>query len=172
MNPSKRDFLKKITTLGAGSGLLPLTGLANAVGHSEEQTGKPERFTVGLFQTTDVHCQLHSHDELFWENGKTVFRKTGGYAEIAAFLEKERAKYQHSFLVDTGDMFQGSMLSVKTEGQAFVPILNALDYDLYLPGNWEVIYYKPAMQSLMGSLYAPKVCANMYHDLGMGKKAS
>lgn len=170
MNPSKRDFLKKMTALGAGSSLLPLSGLANAVGHSEEQTGKPERFTVGLFQTTDVHCQLHPHDELFWENGKTVFRKTGGYAEMAAFLEKERAKYQHSFLVDTGDMFQGSMLSVKTEGEAFVPILNALDYDLYLPGNWEVIYYKPALQSLMGSLYAPKVCANMYHDLGNGEK--
>jgi 2',3'-cyclic-nucleotide 2'-phosphodiesterase (5'-nucleotidase family) len=51
-----------------------------------------------------------------------------------------------------------------------VPILNALGYDLYLPGNWEVIYYKKAMQTLLGSLNAPKVCANMYHDLGEGKK--
>lgn len=51
-----------------------------------------------------------------------------------------------------------------------VPILNALNYDLYLPGNWEVIYYKKSMQHLLGSLSAPKVCANMYHDLGEGKK--
>jgi 2',3'-cyclic-nucleotide 2'-phosphodiesterase (5'-nucleotidase family) len=48
--------------------------------------------------------------------------------------------------------------------------LNALGYDLYLPGNWEVIYYKKSMQTLLGSLNAPKVCANIYHDLGDGIK--
>jgi 2',3'-cyclic-nucleotide 2'-phosphodiesterase (5'-nucleotidase family) len=67
-------------------------------------------------------------------------------------------------------MFQGSMLSVKTTGQAFVPLLNAMNYDLYLPGNWEVVYYKKNMQKLLGGLLAPKICANMYHDLGDGKK--
>jgi 2',3'-cyclic-nucleotide 2'-phosphodiesterase (5'-nucleotidase family) len=67
-------------------------------------------------------------------------------------------------------MFQGSELSVKTTGKAFVPILNAMNYDLFLPGNWEVIYGKRNMQTLMGSLNAPKICTNMYHDLGEGKK--
>ncbi len=117
-----------------------------------------------------MHCQVHPHDELFWENDKAVFRKTGGYAHLATYLQKERKKNPHTFLIDTGDMFQGSELSVKTTGKAMVPILNALGYDLYLPGNWEVIYYKKAMQTLLGSLNAPKVCANMYHDLGDGKK--
>jgi 2',3'-cyclic-nucleotide 2'-phosphodiesterase (5'-nucleotidase family) len=67
-------------------------------------------------------------------------------------------------------MFQGSELSVKTTGEAFVPILDALKYDLYLPGNWEVIYGKKQMQTLLGKLNAPKICTNMYHDLGDGKK--
>ncbi|MCR9084942.1 MAG: bifunctional metallophosphatase/5'-nucleotidase, partial [Cyclobacteriaceae bacterium] len=49
-------------------------------------------------------------------------------------------------------------------------ILNEIGYDLYLPGNWEVVYYKQAMQHLLGSLHAPKICANMYHDLGEGKR--
>jgi S-sulfosulfanyl-L-cysteine sulfohydrolase len=62
------------------------------------------------------------------------------------------------------------MLSVKTSGQAFVPLLNELNYDLYLPGNWEVVYYKQNMQKLLGGLLAPKICANMYHDLGNQKK--
>jgi 2',3'-cyclic-nucleotide 2'-phosphodiesterase (5'-nucleotidase family) len=61
-------------------------------------------------------------------------------------------------------------LAVKTTGKALVPVLNAMGYNLYLPGNWEVVYYKKAMQTLMGALTAPKVCANMYHDLGDGKK--
>ena len=129
-----------------------------------------ELITLTILQTTDVHCQVHPHDELFWENGKSVFRKTGGYAHLASYLENEKKNNPNSFLIDTGDMFQGSELSVKTLGKAIVPILNALNYDLYLPGNWEVIYYKKAMQTLLGSLNAPKVCANMYHDLGDGKK--
>jgi 2',3'-cyclic-nucleotide 2'-phosphodiesterase (5'-nucleotidase family) len=89
---------------------------------------------------------------------------------LKTFLDTQRKKMELSYLIDTGDMFQGSELSVKTTGEAMVPILNALDYDLYLPGNWEVIYYKKSMQHLLGSLTAPKVCANMYHDLGEGKK--
>ena len=110
------------------------------------------------------------HDELFWESEQAVFRKTGGYAQLQTFLKQLKARHQHTFLVDTGDMFQGSQLSVETTGEAFVPILNALDYQLYLPGNWEVIYGKSKMQQLMGALHSPKVCTNMYHDLGEGKR--
>jgi 2',3'-cyclic-nucleotide 2'-phosphodiesterase (5'-nucleotidase family) len=117
-----------------------------------------------------VHCQIYPHDEFFWENGKSVFRKTGGYAYISSLLKKLKKANPNTFLIDTGDMFQGSELSVETTGEAFVPILNALKYDLYLPGNWEVIYGKKKMQSLMGSLHAPKICTNMYHDLGEGKR--
>ena len=126
---------------------------------------------ITILQTTDVHCQLHAHDELFWENNELTFRKAGGYPHLATALKKLKEKNpENTITLDTGDMFQGSMLSVKTTGQAFVPLLNAMDYDLYLPGNWEVVYYKKNMQKLMGGLLAPKICANMYHDLGEGKK--
>jgi 2',3'-cyclic-nucleotide 2'-phosphodiesterase (5'-nucleotidase family) len=175
MENNRRDFIKKISTLG-GAGLLastPIAGIYAAEKNSIKENGMPaddKPFTISILQTTDVHCQVHAHDELFWENDKAVFRKTGGYAHLATYLQRERKKNPNSFLLDTGDMFQGSELSVKTTGKAMVPILNALGYDLYLPGNWEVIYYKKAMQTLLGSLNAPKVCANMYHDLGEGKK--
>ncbi len=173
---SRRSFLKTIGLLGAGSGILSGTPvLAHTLqSGTDEETHLPpdqqEKITISILQTTDVHCQVHPHDELFWENNKAVFRKTGGYAHLATYLHHERKKNKHTFLVDTGDMFQGSELSVKTTGKAITPILNELGYDLYLPGNWEVIYYKKAMQTLLGSLHAPKVCANMYHDLGEGKK--
>ncbi len=175
MENNRRDFIKKIGTLG-GAGLLassPIIAMADAKENSTPDYKTPagdKPFTISILQTTDVHCQVHPHDELFWENEQTVFRKTGGYAHLATYLQKERKKNPNTFLIDTGDMFQGSELSVKTTGKAMVPILNALGYDLYLPGNWEVIYYKKAMQTLLGSLNAPKVCANMYHDLGNGKK--
>ena len=167
MKSSRRKFLAQLGALGASTSL---AGVSQASAVSQKPKSNPNSFTVSILQTTDVHCQIHAHDELFWENEKSVFRKTGGYSHLKTFLDQERAKLENSFLIDTGDMFQGSELSVKTTGEAMVPILNALDYDLYLPGNWEVIYYKKSMQHLLGSLTAPKVCANMYHDLGEGKK--
>ncbi|HEX2682657.1 MAG TPA: 5'-nucleotidase C-terminal domain-containing protein, partial [Ferruginibacter sp.] len=170
----RREFIKKLSAIG-GAGLLASTPIASIASNelNDEKVGavsSDQPFTISILQTTDVHCQVHPHDELFWEHDKAVFRKTGGYAHLATWLEQERNKNPDSFLIDTGDMFQGSELSVKTTGQAMVPILNALGYDLYLPGNWEVIYYKKAMQTLLGSLKAPKVCANMYHDLGNKKR--
>ena len=173
----RRQFLKNFGALGIG---LLAGKVAMAEGDeldfpmtSQDQNtadGKSNAFTVSILQTTDVHCQTQLHDELFWENNKTVFRKTGGYARIATFFKQFRKKQAHTFIIDTGDMFQGSELSVETTGEAFIPILNSLNYDLYLPGNWEVIYGKKRMQQLLGKLSAPKVCANMYHDLGDGKR--
>lgn len=168
MKSSRRKFISQLGALGASTGLASFANAATSPTESQKEI--PTSFTLNILQTTDVHCQIHAHDELFWENGKSVFRKAGGYAHLKTFLDQHREKMKHSFLIDTGDMFQGSELSVKTTGEAMVPILNALDYDLYLPGNWEVIYYKKSMQHLLGSLTAPKVCANMYHDLGEGKK--
>ncbi len=175
MNTDRRTFLKNAGLLGGALALNPLDVLAGGAAESApapatSADSPSNELEVCILQTTDVHCQIHPHDELFWEDGQAVFRPAGGYAHLATYLKRERAQHAHSLLLDTGDMFQGSELSVKTTGEAMVPLLNALDYDLYLPGNWEVVYYKSAMQHLLGSLHAPKVCANMYHDLGNGQR--
>ncbi len=173
MANNRRDFLKTLGTLGVGVAVgSPISALSQTSHHEfNDSTEKKSKNTVvSILQTTDVHCQIHPHDELFWENDKAVFRKTGGYAYISEKLKQLKMKNPLSFIIDTGDMFQGSELSAKTTGKAFVPVLNAMNYDLYLPGNWEVIYGKRNMQTLMGSLNAPKICTNMYHDLGDGKR--
>lgn len=175
MASDRRSFLKKAGVAGALAGW---TGIQPSVLNARDQYTNTQTasyeagktYSINILQTTDVHCQVHPHDEFFWENEQPVFRKAGGYAHMATFFKKERQANPDTFILDTGDMFQGSELSVKTTGKALVPILNALGYNLYLPGNWEVIYYKKAMQTLLGALDAPKVCANMYHDLGEGKR--
>lgn len=176
----RRKFLRNALLAGLGTGLAPLALQGENLPSPEGETVEtaedtrsalaPMTGVLTLLQTTDVHCQIHPHDELFWENDQAVFRKTAGYAHLATLFDQTRKKNPNTFVIDTGDMFQGSELSVKTTGKAITPILNALGYDLYLPGNWEVVYYKKNMQTLLGSLDAPKVCANMYHDLGEGKK--
>lgn len=172
---NRRNFLKFSTLAGLGISANPLSAFSSTKEEAKnnDETIAPIKHgqqVVTLLQTTDVHCQLHPHDELFWENGKSVFRKTGGYANLATYFDMARKKNPNTFIIDTGDMFQGSELSVKTTGKALQPILNALNYNLYIPGNWEVVYYKENMQKLLGGLNAPKICSNMYHDLGDGKK--
>lgn len=171
---SRRDFLRFSTLAGLGLSINPLSALTHQDEESPIATAQREtkegREVVTLLQTTDVHCQLHPHDELFWENNHAVFRATGGYAHLATYLRGERKKNPNTFIIDTGDMFQGSQLSVETTGKALQPILDSLGYNLYLPGNWEVVYGKQVMQQLLGGLQAPKICANMYHDLGEGRK--
>lgn len=174
-NNNRRNFIKNIGALGISIPFIaPISVFASEKELQETENQNlvnnnlPQ--TISILQTTDVHCQIHPHDELFWENNKAVFRKTGGYAYMATMLKELKKKNPNTYIIDTGDMFQGSELSVKTTGEAFVPILDALKYDLYLPGNWEVIYGKKQMQTLLGKLNAPKICTNMYHDLGEGKK--
>lgn len=176
MKNSRRRFLRNSFLASIGAGLAPKvlsaeTDTPTAYGSDVSKPGtETNSGTLTLLQTTDVHCQIHPHDELFWEDNHMVFRKTAGYAHLATLFNEVRKENPNTYIVDTGDMFQGSALSVKTTGTAMSPILNGLGYDLYLPGNWEVVYYKKNMQTLLGGLDAPKVCANMYHDLGDGKR--
>ncbi len=173
---ARRNFLKFSTLAGLGLSANPLSSFSPPSHIADKEINKHTipvkegQQIVTLLQTTDVHCQLHPHDELFWEDNKAVFRKTGGYANIATYFDMARKKNPNTFIIDTGDMFQGSELSVLTTGQALQPILNALNYNLYIPGNWEVVYYKKNMQKLLGGLDAPKICTNMFHDAGNGKK--
>ena len=102
MENNRRDFLKKLGTLSASIGLLSAPTDAFSKSSSKNKTksisssNKP--FTISILQTTDVHCQVHPHDELFWENEKSVFRKTGGYAHLATYLDKTRKKYEDNLL--------------------------------------------------------------------------
>ena len=169
-NNTRRNFLKYATLSGLGMAANPFSALTSQ--QAQQPKGLellPGQQRITLLQTTDVHCQLHAHDELFWENNKMVFRKAGGYAHLGSYFAEKKKVNPNTFIIDTGDMFQGSQLSVETTGKAIQPILNALGYNLYIPGNWEVVYNKENMLKLMGGLKAPKICTNMYHDEGNGK---
>jgi 2',3'-cyclic-nucleotide 2'-phosphodiesterase (5'-nucleotidase family) len=165
----RRKFLKSSVLAGVGGALASFDSVATPELNKKENS-KVKSGVITLLQSTDVHCQIHPHDELYWEREELTFRKSGGYAHLATMINQIRAKNENTITIDTGDMFQGSELSDKTQGDALLPILNEINYDLYAPGNWEVIYYKSKMQKLLGGLNAPKICANMFHDLGNGER--
>jgi 2',3'-cyclic-nucleotide 2'-phosphodiesterase (5'-nucleotidase family) len=69
----------------------------------------------------------------------------------------------NTILYDGGDFFHGHAVASLTEGEALIPIFNNLNYDLMLPGNWEVVYKKKKMLYDLGHVNAAKICANMWH---------
>ncbi len=167
----RRDFLKYFGLGAVGLGLGPaITYWLREEGKIDEIVknpaiikGKANRFTI--LHTSDIHGQLDVHDEFFWENGKAVFKKRGGFAHLKTMVDELRKENPlNTLLVDGGDCFQGSAIASLTMGTGIVPLANKLNYDLVLPGNWEVAYGKQMMIHDMNSYSAAKVCANMFHN--------
>jgi 2',3'-cyclic-nucleotide 2'-phosphodiesterase (5'-nucleotidase family) len=133
------------------------------------QDGSAKRIT--LLHTADIHAQLYTHDEFFWENGKAVFKPRGGMAVLKTMLNSLRKENPgNTLLIDGGDCFQGGGVAALSEGRAIVPLINDIGYDLMLPGNWEVVYGKDMMERDLGGYDAQKICANMFHDTGDARK--
>jgi 2',3'-cyclic-nucleotide 2'-phosphodiesterase (5'-nucleotidase family) len=133
------------------------------------QAGKAQRITI--LHTTDIHAQLEIHDEFFYEQGRPVFKRRGGFATLCTMIDSLRKENPHSTLVvDGGDCFQGGAVAAFSKGEAIVPLVNRVRYDLVLPGNWEVVYGKEMLIKDLGMYSAAKVCANMFHADGTGTK--
>jgi 2',3'-cyclic-nucleotide 2'-phosphodiesterase (5'-nucleotidase family) len=165
---NRRNFIKNAAVLGFGvpATMGPVsTAFAASDSASSAQAGSqqqaPNQFS--LFITTDLHAQLHTHDEFFWENENAVYKKRGGLAVLKTMIDGLRAQHPQNILYDGGDYFHGHGVASMSEGEALIPLMNAFNYDLILPGNWEVVYKKKKMLYDMGHSNAAKICANMWH---------
>ena len=143
-----------------------LAGIGFSLGVRRRQA---QRLTI--LHTSDIHAQLEVHDEFFWEDGRAVFKKRGGFATLRTMINAIRKEVRGTvLLVDGGDTFHGSGVAALSEGRAIVPLINRLGYDLVLPGNWEVVYGKAAMLRDFRMYSAAAICANMFHDEGDGQR--
>jgi 2',3'-cyclic-nucleotide 2'-phosphodiesterase (5'-nucleotidase family) len=167
---NRRNFLKKSAIIGLASLLNPMSEViatnTREVDSEEDsyQKQKSNEKIVTILITTDIHSQLFSHDEFFWENNQAVYKKRGGMAVLKTMIEFYRKQNpENTILYDGGDFFHGHAVASLTEGEALIPIFNELNYDLMLPGNWEVVYKKKKMLYDLGHVNAAKICANMWH---------
>lgn len=177
---SRREFIKKAGRfglgLGIGGGLITTPLAASALNNDDASykansmqknkavlNGKASMLT--LLHTADIHSQVMTHDEFFIEQGKPVFKKRGGLANLKTMINTLRTQNAaNTMVIDGGDCFQGSGIAALSEGRAIVPLMNNIGYDIMLPGNWEVVYGKEMMMQDMFGYDALKVCANMFHD--------
>ena len=128
--------MKKILVL-----LLTLCLLLGAFACAEELALTKD--VVVLF-TSDVHCGV--------EQGF-------GYTGLAA-IRDQMAKTNHVLLVDNGDSIQGEPLGTMTKGEANIKLMNAVGYDIAIPGNHEFDYGMDRFLELTKMAEFPYISAN------------
>jgi 5'-nucleotidase len=94
---------------------------------------------VVIVSTTDLHGWFNGHDDPVVKTGGTA--QYGGLAVFSGYLRNLRAANPgRVVLVDSGDLFQGTLESNIFEGEPVVKGYNALGYTAAAVGNHEFDY--------------------------------
>ena len=125
--------------LGIFLALCMLCGMAMA-----QETAALTQDVVVLF-TSDVHCGI---DQGF------------GYVGLAAIRDAMKAVGNHVLLVDNGDSIQGEPIGTMTTGEANIQLMNAVGYDIAIPGNHEFDYGMERFLELTEKAAFPYISAN------------
>jgi 2',3'-cyclic-nucleotide 2'-phosphodiesterase (5'-nucleotidase family) len=134
--------MKKILCL-----LLALTMLLCGVSAvAEEETAGLTKNLMILF-TSDVHCGIDQG----W-----------GYAGLYA-VKQQLEKSYNVLLVDDGDSIQGEPVGTMTKGSAIIDLMNAVGYDVAIPGNHEFDYGMDTFMSLTEQANFPYISCNFTH---------
>src|SRR4029453_14357918 len=120
---TRRDFLK----LAGRAGLLGVfPPLANAAAALE-----PDTVCISILNTTD----LHGHILPTFDYDGTGDR--GGLARCVTQIRRWRRQNPNSILVDVGDVYQGTEVSLRNNGELMIDLFNHLKYDARVIGNNE-----------------------------------
>ena len=114
---------------------------------SEEAAGLTHDLVV-LF-TSDVHCGV---DQGF------------GYVGLQQIRDQMEAKGDYTLLVDDGDSIQGEPLGTMTTGQADIELMNAMKYDVAIPGNHEFDYGMDRFLELAQMAEFPYISCNFNRE--------
>ena len=115
-----------------------------------------------IIQLNDSHGYLDVHQELFWAGDHAEYRLAGGHARIATLLKRARQEKPGATLAfDCGDTIHGTYAAVQTEGEALIPILNALDFEA-MTAHWEFAYGPARLQEVTSQLPYPLLAINCY----------
>ena len=142
------NLQKKTLALLLALGMLVSAALTGMAETAVEGAPALESDILVLF-TSDVHCGV---DQNF------------GYAGLQAMRDAAVAAGNHVLLVDDGDSIQGESIGIMTQGQADIELLNALKYDVAIPGNHEFDYGMERFMELVELAEFPYVSCNFRRD--------
>lgn len=97
---------------------------------------------IVILHTNDVHCSFTRGEP----------KNTFGLADLAAYRAKLEDEGYDTILVDAGDFTQGGSIGASSGGNNPLILINAMNYDIFVPGNHDFDYginqFKKAMSYL------------------------
>ncbi|MEH6532735.1 MAG: bifunctional UDP-sugar hydrolase/5'-nucleotidase [Photobacterium frigidiphilum] len=114
---------------------------------------------VTLLHTNDIES-VYEPVDAFWNDDITHI---GGIPYLATLIKQQRAEAGTSFLLDSGDIYTGS-LSKKTKGKLPFDLYSAMGYDAITLGNHEFEYGWQSLKETMPRARFPVLNANIYYE--------
>src|SRR6266481_2791812 len=143
---TRRDFLK----LAGRAGLLSaLPTLASAAAALESDT-----VCISILHTTDLHGHILPSADY---NGNPDY---GGLARCAAQIRRWRRQNPNSILIDVGDVYQGTDVSLRNKGELMIELFNHLKYDAWIVGNHEFDWGIETFMNALQRSAMPVLAAN------------
>ncbi len=122
------------------------------------------RNKITIVQINDSHGYLRPHDEIFFQDGKEIFKEAGGYARIAGLFDRiKNESLGSTVILDNGDTIHGTYLATNRRGLDMVPILNELPLD-GMTAHWEFAYGPKELKQIEAKLTFPILAINCYYD--------
>jgi len=151
---TRRDFLK----VAGRAGLLgAFPTLASAAAALQSDT-----VCISILHTTDLHGHILPTADY---NGNPDH---GGLARCAAQIRRSRRQNSNSILIDIGDVYQGTDVSLRNKGELMIDLFNHLKYDAWIVGNHEFDWGMETFVNALQRSTMPVLAANTILD---GKSA-
>jgi len=92
---------------------------------------------IVFIHTGDFHGDLEPHPNARADSNGLL---EGGLARVFSVVQNIRSNHEHTIHVHTGDTIAGSAEATFTLGDALVRVVDHMDVDVFVPGNWEFSY--------------------------------
>ncbi len=107
---------------------------------------------VRILHTSDLHGNLNGDDT-----------SQAGLLRLASELDRRRREFPPGgvLVIDTGDTFQGSLVSLISSGKAPMALLKAMGTDVWVPGNHDLDYGFSTFLELAEYMRPQILCGNL-----------
>jgi 5'-nucleotidase / UDP-sugar diphosphatase len=144
---SRREFLKLAGRAGLLGAVPTLASAAAAL--------NPDTVCISILHTTDLHGHILP---TFDYDGNT---DRGGLARCATQIRRWQQENPNSILIDVGDVYQGTDVSLRNKGALMIDLLNHLEYDAWVVGNHEFDWGMECFERALQQSNMPVLAANM-----------
>ncbi len=114
-----------------------------------------DKLQISILHTTDLHGHILPTTDYAGNPD------LGGFARCATQIRRWRRQNRNSILIDVGDVYQGTDVSLRTNGGLMIDLFNHLKFDAWVVGNHEFDWgVEPFTQAVAHSAM-PVLAANM-----------